>query len=54
MGLPFPIEKKIEISSIPNHTKRIESLLKLVDEMIETRKTFEKAKDCKPENLSFN
>jgi Lon protease-like protein len=54
MRLPFPIEKKIELSSIPNHVDRIAALVRALEELIEMRKTFEKAKGCKPDNLMFN
>lgn len=54
MSLPLPIERKIEIASIPDHAARIETLLDSVDRLIEMRRMLDKSKAEPPDNLQFN
>lgn len=45
LGLPLPIERKLEISAIPNHAARVHALLKSLDELIDLKKNLRKADD---------
>jgi hypothetical protein len=54
LGLPFPIERKLEISAICNHEARIRELLRSMDEMIELKKKLRRADGVDPENLMMN
>lgn len=48
LALPFPIERKVQISSIADHSERVRELLHSIDELIELKRKLRRADDVGP------